>query len=61
VRRRLLFVAIILCLIGVCAEVGGALTWRFMTGEWFTWSAATGMRDLATGSVDVATASGVVQ
>ncbi|MGK0303065.1 MAG: hypothetical protein ACI89X_003952 [Planctomycetota bacterium] len=61
VRRRLLFVAIMLCVIGVCVEVGGALTWRFMTGEWFTWSVAAGMRDLASGRVDGVSASGAAQ
>jgi len=61
VRRRLLFVGVVVCLVGAFAEVGGAVTWRLLTGEWFTWSAASGMRDLATGNVDVASASGVVE
>ena len=61
VRRRLLFVATMLLLIAGCIELGGAVTWRFMTGEWFTWAAATGMRDLAVGRVDASHASGAVE
>lgn len=61
VRRRLLFVAMMLGVIGVCVELGGAVTWRVMTGEWFSWSAAASMRDLATGRVDGANASDTAQ
>ncbi|MGK0156764.1 MAG: hypothetical protein ACI9SE_003736, partial [Neolewinella sp.] len=61
VRRRLLFVALMLCVIGACVELGGAVTWRVMTGEWFSWSAAAGMRDLASGKFDGANAPDAAQ
>jgi len=39
-RRRLAFAALLALLVLFVAEVGGALAWWAMTGDWFTWSGA---------------------
>lgn len=46
-RRRVLFACLALGLIVGLAELGGAVAWRIMTGEMFTWGRASVAREQA--------------